>query len=260
MTLAIKNLTIGAGQPKICVSLTAATNDGLIEQATEAYQSAAEIIEWRVDFFEGLTDQERVLETLSHIRTALKEKVLLFTFRTKEEGGQKELSLADYRVLYETVADSGLVEIADVELVRAEYLGRGFLKKIKEADVKLLMSSHDFQRTPVDGELVMRVGVMKQLGADIGKIALMPHSRKDVLRLMGLSDKLKGLTDDLPLVLISMGELGKLSRIGSEWMDSVLTFGSLAGESSAPGQIPVAHLAEILAVLHVANDGSERNE
>ena len=84
------------------------------------------------------------------------------------------------------------------------------------------------------------------------------NSLKDVLRLMNISSKLRELVD-LPLVLISMGDMGKPSRISGELIQSVMTFGSLA-EASAPGQIPVDQLVTILDAMHIETNGSERNE
>ena len=171
----------------------------------------------------------------------------MFTFRTEKEGGEADLSLRDYQSLYVAVAESGLVDIVDVELERAEFLGRGFLNQLKKQRAALLLSSHNFDKTPADGELVMKLGVMRQFEADFGKIAVMPHSLKDVLRVMGLSQKMQGLAS-VPLILIAMGDLGKVTRVAGELMGSVMTFAALE-ESSAPGQIDITEMPKILAAL-----------
>lgn len=254
MALTIKNVTIGQGLPKICVPLTAATNDELVEQAGKANDCAAHVVEWRVDLFDEALRQERVLETLSHIRTALKDKILLFTFRTAREGGDKAIRLREYQELYEAAAASGLIDMIDIELEQAEYLGRGFVRKIKNQQVLVVMSSHNFEKTPADGEQVMKIGVMTQFGADIGKIAVMPRSINDVLHLMNLSQKMKGL-HSVPLILISMGDLGKVTRVAGELTGSVMTFAALE-DSSAPGQFPVEKMPEWLEAMHI---GCEEN-
>lgn len=256
MAVQIKNVLFGDGKPKICVPLTESSNEALIQQAEQASQSPAEVVEWRVDLFQAVDSSEAVLETLSHLRTALKGKLLLFTFRSSAEGGNHELSLKNYQKLYETVAESGLVDIMDIELARAEFLGRQFVQNIKD-HAALIMSSHDFEKTPADGILVMKIGMMDQFGADIGKIAVMPQSSQDVLRLMGLAVKVHAF-GSLPLALISMGDQGKISRISGALMDSVLTFGALE-KGSAPGQLPVEKLAEILNWMTIETTGSEQN-
>ena len=176
------------------------------------------------------------------------DKVLLFTFRTKEEGGEQTISLDAYRDLYLVVANQG-VDMVDLELARVEFLGRAFVQTLKEANTKIVMSSHNFEQTPVDGDLVFRVNVMKQLGADIGKIATMPKQLQDVLRIMGLVSKVRGF-HEMPLAVMAMGDLGKVTRISGEVTGSVFTFGSL-DEASAPGQIPVEQLDRILTLLKV---------
>lgn len=248
--LQVKELIIGKGRPKICVPIMGDTQEKLLAQALQANQSVADIVEWRVDYFETVSSLETVLTTLAELREALANKVLLMTFRTKEEGGEQEISLADYRQLCLEVAKTGAVDLLDVELARVEFLGRGFVQELKETPVKLVMSSHDFSKTPVDGDLVFRINVMKQLGADIGKIATMPQQLQDVLRIMGLPTKVRGF-NQLPVAVMAMGDLGKVTRISGELIGSVFTFASLE-EASAPGQIPVDQLASILDVLHVS--------
>ena len=247
MQVTIKNVIFGKGTPKICVPLTGEDSQGLLRQAQVAATSVCDVVEWRVDYFTDYQKQNEVLEVLSHLRTVLKEKILLFTFRTAKEGGVADLSLREYHNLYVAVAESGLVDIVDVELERAEFLGRGFLNQLKKQKTALLLSSHNFDKTPADGELVMKLGVMRQFEADFGKIAVMPHSLKDVLRVMGLSQKMQGLAS-VPLILISMGDLGKVTRVAGELMGSVMTFAALE-ESSAPGQIDITKMPEILAAL-----------
>lgn len=235
------------GQPKICVSLTASQQEGLLEQVEAINQSSAEVAEWRVDYFEESHNIEKVLITLAELKTKLVDKLLLFTFRTLEEGGEKAISLTEYKALYLAVAATGKVDLMDLELRRVEFLGRQLIQDIKKQAIIVLLSSHDFEKTPDDATLIFRIGVMNQLGADIGKIATMPQDLPDVLRLMGIISKSRGF-NQLPLITMAMGDLGKVSRISGAVTGSILTFGSI-GEGSAPGQIPVEELAQMLQVL-----------
>ncbi|MGX7197636.1 type I 3-dehydroquinate dehydratase [Enterococcus olivae] len=247
--LQVKELTLGEGQPKICVPLVGNTTEELQLEAEKANQTAADIIEWRVDYFENVHVMEDVLDALTVIREALPQKVLLFTFRTKEEGGEKAMTLTEYQQLCLSAAASQKIDLIDVELARVEFLGRGFVAALKENKVKIIMSSHDFEKTPDDATLVFRINVMNQFGADIGKLATMPQQLQDVLRIMGIVSKARGF-NQLPLAVMAMGDLGKVTRITGEITGSVFTFGSL-DQASAPGQIPVAQLKEILETLRV---------
>ncbi len=62
------------------------TNEEILKQAIAAEESEAQIVEWRVDHYKHVEDQQAVLDALSHIRTTLKHKELLFTFRTLKKG------------------------------------------------------------------------------------------------------------------------------------------------------------------------------
>ena len=89
---------------------------------------------------------------------------------------------------------------------------------------------------------------MENLGADIAKIAVMPISKSDVLRLMDVSQRASQIMN-IPIITMSMGPMGLVTRINGEFTCSAVTFGS--GENaSAPGQIPCGDLAEILQIIH----------
>ena len=232
-----KPVTLDGKTPLICVPLIGKTNEEILKQAIAAEESEAQIVEWRVDHYKHVEDQQAVLDALKH-------KELLFTFRTLEEGGERAFTLTQYKELCLAAADSGLIDWIDVELEKAEFLGRAFIQEIKKAQVKLILSNHDFEKTPEDAVLILKIGVMNQFGADVGKLAMMPKQVQDVLRLMGIITKARGF-NQLPLAIMSMGELGKISRVSGALTGSVFTFASLQG-ASAPGQIPIERMTNYL--------------
>ena len=78
---------------------------------------------------------------------------------------------------------------------------------------------------------------------------MMPHNVQDVLRLMGIINKARGF-NQLPLAVMSMGNLGKISRVSGSLIDSVMTFAAL-DQASAPGQIPVERMKDYLAEFSI---------
>ena len=92
----IKNLTIGAGIPKICVPLSRTTREKICQEAEDAKKAAADLVEWRADFFEELMNPEACQNVLEALAEILGETPLLFTIRTSEEGGNITISLEDY--------------------------------------------------------------------------------------------------------------------------------------------------------------------
>ena len=89
---------------------------------------------------------------------------------------------------------------------------------------------------------------MQDEGCDIAKIAVMPNSRQDVLTLMEASVEMLEHTARCPFVTMSMGTIGKVTRVAGAFTGSCMTFGT-AGAMSAPGQVPSDSLSQILRAL-----------
>lgn len=116
----VRGINIGEGLPKICVPLVGETLMQLREEAAYLETVDLDVVEWRVDFFEHVEDCEKVIEVLSEIRELLPDIPLIFTFRSTKEGGQKEISNTYYFELNRTIAETGLVDIIDIELFNDE--------------------------------------------------------------------------------------------------------------------------------------------
>ena len=111
------------------------------------------------------------------------------------------------------------------------------------------MSNHDFDKTPEREEIVKRLCKMQELNADLPKIAVMPKSTTDVLTLLCATDDMVTKYAKTPIITMSMAGLGVISRLSGETFGSALTFGA-AKVASAPGQVEVNKLSEILKILH----------
>ena len=96
---------------------------------------------------------------------------------------------------------------------------------------------------------------MKELGADIAKIAVMPRSARDVLTLLSATEKMKHQENPIPIITVSMSAEGLISRISGEIFGSAVTFAS-AGRSSAPGQISADQADRLLLTIHRGSDES----
>ena len=107
----------------------------------------------------------------------------------------------------------------------------------------LVLSSHDFEKTPPRDVLVERYRQMEALGGDLPKIAVMPQNERDVMVMLAAMNESTAFCG--PLIGISMGELGKLTRVRGGAFGSVMTFAS-KGKASAPGQIDAETLASML--------------
>ena len=106
-----------------------------------------------------------------------------------------------------------------------------------------------FVKTPPREEIISRLERMEQLGADICKVAVMPHTPEDVLTLLSATEE-RARVSGVPLITMAMGPLGTVSRVCGELVGSCLTFGTL-GAASAPGQLPAEKLAQTLEMLRL---------
>lgn len=176
----VKNITFQEGETLICVPLIGKTLDEILGNAHGLVDAGADIIEWRVDHFTQVRDMTQVMDALAEIRGALKALPLLFTFRSKKEGGETEISDEAYFALNREAARSGLVDVIDIELFNDEAQIRALVDDAHAAGVKVIMSNHDFHKTPAQEDIIYRLRRMQDLGADLPKIAVMPQSPQDV--------------------------------------------------------------------------------
>lgn len=247
-TVTVKNITFGEGAPRICVSLVGKTRSDIQTAAQELSHIDADVIEWRVDHFQDVEDLVSVKQALHDIRGVLPDVPLLFTFRSKEEGGERAISKDAYFLLNATMVSTGLVDMIDVELFSDEVQIPALLAHAHQSGVKVIMSNHDFHQTPAKEEIISRLRRMQELGADLPKIAVMPQSPLDVLTLLEATWVMKQEYATQPLITMSMGGPGVISRLAGQVFGSAMTFGA-ARQASAPGQIDVAKLRSILTLL-----------
>ena len=208
----VRGVKIGEGVPKICVPIVGKTKEEILAAARSFEDVALDVVEWRVDWFEGVFDFAQVEDVLKNLRPVLGETPILFTFRTSKEGGEKEIEGAHAH------------------------------------GVKVVASNHDFDKTPDKDDIVGRLVKMQELGADIPKIAVMPQCKKDVLTLLEATREMAEEHADRPIITMSMAGTGLISRLCGEVFGSALTFGAV-GKASAPGQMNASDLREILTLI-----------
>lgn len=245
----VRGVKIGEGIPKICAPLVGRTKDEIIREAKALCDSPADIAEWRADWFDGVYDCQEVEETLRTLRDTLGDLPLLFTFRTMREGGEKEAETKQYAEICRAAASTGYIELLDVELFTGDEVVRKLINEAHEYHVRVIVSNHDFKKTPAREELIRRLCHMQELGADICKIAVMPENRQDVLMLLSATEEMERQYAECPLITMSMGEKGLVSRLCGETFGSAVTFGAV-GKTSAPGQIGAKELKTVLEIVH----------
>jgi len=248
-TIKIKALEFGAGKPKVCVPMTGKTTTELLEQAANGKAAEADLIEWRIDHYDSVMDSEELMRTGKLIKEILGDMPLLLTFRTKEEGGAKDISLEAYEELLTGICKNQMADMIDIEAMKEPQIVKRLVGKAKEYGLITVGSNHDFYQTPSKEEIIKRLCRMQELDLDITKIAVMPKTERDVLTLLDATLTMKEKYADRPFITMSMGKKGFISRIAGECFGSCLTFGTV-GAASAPGQVDAKVLNQVLNLLH----------
>ena len=247
----VRNIVIGEGMPKICVPIVGITKEAILNEAKAITKLPADVVEWRIDWFENVFDFEALEDVLKDLRAVLGDMPILMTFRTSKEGGEKAIEDEVYADINIRAAQTGYVDLVDVEVFTGDEIVKKIIDGAHAAGVKVVASNHDFFKTPDKDDIVGRLRKMQDLGADIPKIAVMPQNKKDVLTLLAATEEMANEYADRPIITMSMAGTGVISRLAGEVFGSALTFGA-AAKASAPGQMGVTDLKQILTLLHGA--------
>lgn len=254
--LVIKGKRIGEGRPLVCVPVIEQERNEIIREITFLSQSGADMIEWRVDRFLEFRDCNAVREILAAVAPVLKDKLFLYTFRSREQGGAAE---ADTRTLADIQAlamEAGCVDLIDLEYFKEAHPSRR-IRHLQEGGLRVITSHHDFCETPEPKVMQLLLEQMCAGGADIVKLAVMPQSVSDVLKLLEVTAQFCEAHPDTPIITMSMGRLGSVSRLCGETFGSCVTFGSHE-KPSAPGQYEMHRLREVLDIIHESCENDEK--
>ena len=246
----IRGCRIGEGRPKVIVPIVERTEAAILETAAQFSTLCADCVEWRVDLFEGALDLSAIAHCAAKLRVALKDKLLLITFRTKAEGGNAALGHEAYLHFLRTVLATDCADLIDIEFFTAGPDLSALVEDVHTAGAAVVCSSHDFHKTPPRTELVSRMVAMQQAGADLPKLAVMPQSRTDVLELLAATAEMADQHPKTPVITMSMGALGAVSRLSGEAFGSAMTFAN-PGQASAPGQVSLDIVNEVLDALRL---------
>ena len=220
---------------RLCVPVVEANS----ARARSHYIRAARKGLWaevRLDYLEK-PDLRRLFRTLPG--------PVIATNRPQAEGGRWTGSEADRRALLEEALSFG-VRALDVEFATdAAWRQELFARRGK---TRLILSWHDFSRTPEDAELEDQFTKMLAEDADILKLVTQAATPADNLRLLALIPR--ALAAGKEIIAFCMGPLGKWSRVATVFLGGFLTFAPFnPQQASAPGQITVSEFRRMWRML-----------
>jgi 3-dehydroquinate dehydratase-1 len=210
-----------------------------------------DLLEWRIDFFAAIAQTDEVLAAAAAVRSAAAGIPILLTRRAQREGGQAiPLDEAGVIAVYEALLVAGHVDLLDFEMQNAPEDVARVRTLARRHGVPLVLSFHDFQRTPSTEDLESRFAQAERMGADVAKVAVMPQSMADVHRVLGATLQASENLG-IPVISMAMGGLGAVTRLCGGVFGSALTF-AVGAAPSAPGQIAIEEVRAALAVVQRA--------
>ena len=226
-------------KPAICAAISGSTIDEFIDALKEA--KGANIIEIRADGLEE-PSTKKVRKLLETIRSETKLPLIL-TNRVIDEGGAFSGTEEErIKILEENME---LADAVDIELSTEKKRRDELVETAKKKGITVILSSHDFEKTPDKATMIKTIAQEIRAGADIAKIAVTAKTKKDVLRLLKVTQEAAALGN---ICTISMGEKGKLSRVIAPLFGSCITYAS-AGKPTAPGQLSTKEVKTAMEIL-----------
>ena len=197
-----------------------------------------DIIEWRADFL----SKEAIMAVAPAIFEKFAGREVLVTIRTDKEGGNIQLTDDEYVQLLKDIN-----AIFNPDYIDFEYFSHmdAFQQMLNFSN--LVLSYHNFDETPEN--LMEAFSELTALAPRVVKIAVMPESEQDVLDLINYTRGFKTLNPEQEYATMSMGKLGRISRLSGDVFGSSWSFASLE-HVSAPGQIALADMKKIREVLN----------
>ncbi|WP_432987117.1 type I 3-dehydroquinate dehydratase [Dactylosporangium sp. CA-233914] len=230
-TEAMLRARLTGAAPLVAVSFG---DDDAAGHAARARAAGVDLAELRIDWHRD-TAPAAVLRAIAPFRAA--GLPTLATIRSKAEGGYWQGDEATRLRLFEAVLPG--VDAVDVELSASGILP-DVISAARAAGKPVIVSYHDFERTPDEAALRATVEAARYAGADVVKISTMVHRTADLKVLAGLLLRYE------PMIVIGMGPVGAGTRVFFPLLGSRVTYSAIGGRP-APGQLPFEETVRLLS-------------
>ena len=220
---------------KTCVSIAETTPKKLLQTLRIALKKS-DYVEIRFDFLKA----EQIPQVLETVKKDLKK--IVCTLRPKTEGGKFAGKEKERLSILRLIAEYNPF-LLDIEFNTMKQ-NKNLVKYLKTTKTKLLISEHDFKKTPSLTELKRKLNQMSKVSSNV-KIVTTAKSTEDSTRVLQLYSK----KEKINLIAFTMGNPGRVSRILSLYLGSPYIYVSL-GKPVAPGQFS---LDEVKRIINLKN-------
>ncbi|HEV3219159.1 MAG TPA: shikimate dehydrogenase [Candidatus Acidoferrales bacterium] len=219
------------GRDNICAVVAAPTAAKMLRGLKQALR-VTRTVELRLDWLRNRREIELFIRQL---RVRGKRDCLIATLRRREAGGRFAGSVADQSILLEKAARAGCAW-CDLEVESVTKAGKAAIQSLHRAGARVMISFHDFRRTPARPEAVARR--LASFGGDAIKIAAQANNFADATKLLAAARHRKNL------VAVPMGEVGLPARILALREGSALAYAAVS-DATAPGQLSIGEMRDL---------------
>lgn len=204
-------------------------------------------VEWRLDYW-SLPVKSQLIAANHFIQQALPHCPLILTLRTRREGGQVALTPAQY--LRQVCTWRSFLQASFWDLEWQIFADLTAWPVRDNFETEVIWSRH-FDQAVSQEQLQLQAQLMQQTArataraTDGLKLAMPAAQLADNWALLQATWQLVQ-TVKQPLVMIAMGQAGQMTRLLAPLFGSRLSFGALAGQASAPGQLPLPVLDQLI--------------
>lgn len=222
-----------------CIPLVSDNEADLYKEIEAAIAQKPDYLEWRRDYFleDDLDIERRILRKMHTL-----DQGLIYTFRSVDEGGFRHVTEKERCKHIVNCIRSGAADYVDIELDGDASVFEEVKKTLKKERTQLMLSHHNFEKTYGYNEIRDIFEMMEAAGADVLKMALNAVNETDFRTILAAGST-HSLKTNKPMVVIAMGESGRLSRVLPELLGGGLTFAAGA-EHTAPGQLSLLEILE----------------
>lgn len=202
-----------------------------VQDAVYAKKNGADMLELRLDQFRSLKS-DYLTGTIKEIKKKTRLPIIATLRRSSEEKFlpiRRRISEEKRLAILSSILP--LVDLVDIELSAGTIIKR-VISRAHSLNKKVIVSCHNFKKTPASKELVSLTKDAGKIGADIVKVAAFARTEEDVARLMTLAY----LSKIRPIVAIAMGSKGSVSRLIAPVFGSCISYAAVT-KKAAPGQL-----------------------
>ncbi len=252
----IRNLNMDDNILKFCGIILPKNGNDVQQQVQEFIRQEVDMLEFRVDgmlrrgrkwpgYFLRVTMVQLALDRIQHLAP---DMPVVFTLRSKKEGGKFKGTVEEYEDFLRTMSFSEGIDIIDVEMseTEAEDEQEHFIYFLNSMGKRVILSKHIMGDIPFEERMRLAEEALKRQeksGADIFKLAMYVENEAEMKAYQKLL-RAHNIWMNRFHIGIAMGEAGKESRYNKDWCDSCLTF-VCDKKVVAPGQMSIEEIKEI---------------